>query len=1125
MAAKDNTAASRHASSRLKTGQSATLCHPFIIRPPPVWTIFEILMGWSIFPFPDMPNPKHPQQNLSPVQHDLLTNLASQIPGVIYQYQLSPGGHSSFPYASEGIREIYELTPEQVQNDASPVFALIHPTDLDKVSASIQESALTLQPWQLRYRVNLPRQGLRWLDGFARPEKLADGSVLWHGFITDITSRVQLESEANAYAEKLRNLYALSPFGFALTDMQGRFTEFNQSFQEMCGYATEELKALDYQSLTPAKYAAEDARQLELLVNTGRYGPYEKEYKHKDGHWVPIKLNGMLITGHDDQKYIWSIVEDITESRQLAAAAQAAEQRFQLVADSAPVLIWLAGTDKCCSWFNQTWLSFTGRGLAQEMGNGWADGVHPDDLQNCLDIYNSHFDCREPFHMEYRLRRHDGEYRWIHDNGIPRFSCGGIFEGYIGSCVDITEKKLNEAQSHALMQEQQAMLDSELMGIVKTSNRIITWTNSAFAKMLGFDEHELIGLAPDILHPSREACLALHDKAYPVLSAGNTYRTKVEFKRKNGQPIWLDMSGVMLRPEKNEVMWAILDISKDKQAESELQIAAIAFETQEGVLVTDARGRILRANRAATRITGYSTEELLGKTPRMLKSGRHDAAFYAALWASLEQRNMWQGEIWNRRKSGEIYPEHLSITAVQDSGGNLTNYVATLTDITTIKAAADKIETLAFYDPLTHLPNRRLLIDRIKQAQASSTRNGRQGAVLFIDLDHFKNINDAGGHAEGDKLLKVVAERLKGCVREVDTVARLGGDEFVVLLEDLSPDGFEAAAQAEMMGNKVLAALDQSYKFLTYEHRSSGSIGITLFQDHLQSADELLRQADIAMYHAKKARRNALRFFDPQMQKSIDTRAALESALHKAIDNQQLCLYYQIQVDNARRPIGAEALIRWLHPELGLVSPQEFIPLAEESDLITLIGDWVLQTACAQLKAWQAKPLTRHLDLSVNVSARQFHQPNFAAQVQALIAHYGINPQRLKLELTESMLLNNIEETIATMNELKGVGLQFSLDDFGTGYSSLQYLRRLPLNQLKIDQSFVRSLDTENHDQVIVRTIIAMAHSLNLNVIAEGVETALQQQILLLDGCIHCQGYFFSKPVPVAEFERLLETI
>jgi EAL domain-containing protein (putative c-di-GMP-specific phosphodiesterase class I) len=362
-------------------------------------------------------------------------------------------------------------------------------------------------------------------------------------------------------------------------------------------------------------------------------------------------------------------------------------------------------------------------------------------------------------------------------------------------------------------------------------------------------------------------------------------------------------------------------------------------------------------------------------------------------------------------------------------------------------------------------------------------------------------------------------------VREVDTVARLGGDEFVVLLEDLSPDGFEAAAQAEMMGNKVLAALDQSYKFLTYEHRSSGSIGITLFQDHLQSADELLRQADIAMYHAKKARRNALRFFDPQMQKSIDTRAALESALHKAIDNQQLCLYYQIQVDNARRPIGAEALIRWLHPELGLVSPQEFIPLAEESDLITLIGDWVLQTACAQLKAWQAKPLTRHLDLSVNVSARQFHQPNFAAQVQALIAHYGINPQRLKLELTESMLLNNIEETIATMNELKGAGLQFSLDDFGTGYSSLQYLRRLPLNQLKIDQSFVRSLDTENHDQVIVRTIIAMAHSLNLNVIAEGVETALQQQILLLDGCIHCQGYFFSKPVPVAEFERLLETI
>jgi diguanylate cyclase (GGDEF)-like protein/PAS domain S-box-containing protein len=948
-----------------------------------------------------MSKPAHLQQNLSSIQaqHDLLSNLTSQIPGVIYQYQLFPDGRSCFPYASAGLREIYELTPDQVQRDASAVFERIHPADIDKVSASIQESARTLQPWQLRYRVNLPRQGLRWLDGFARPEQLADGSVLWHGFITDSTVRVQLEHEAHASAETLRSLYVLSPFGFVLTDMQGRFIEFNQPFQAMCGYAKDELKALDYHSLTPGKYAAEDTRQLELLVSTGRYGPYEKEYQHKDGRWVPIRLNGVLTTCSDGQKYIWSIVEDITE------------------------------------------------------------------------------------------------------------------------------KKRNEAQNHALMQEQQAMLNSELMGIAKVSNRIITWINSTFARMLDFDEHALIGMPPDVLYPTQGACQALRDKAYPVLSAGKTYRTKVEFKRKNGQPIWLDMSGVMLRPEKNEVMWVVLDITKDKQAERELQIAAVAFETQEGVLVTDACGQILRANQAVTRITGYSNEELLGKTPRMLKSGRHGAAFYSALWLSLEQQGTWQGEIWNKRKSGEIYPEHLSITSVHDSSGNLTNYVATLTDITTIKAAADKIETLAFYDPLTHLPNRRLLLDRIKQAMASSARAEQYGAVLFIDLDHFKTINDVGGHAEGDKLLKLVAERLKGCIREGDTVARLGGDEFVILLEGLSPDTREAAARAEMVGNKILAALDQSYGFLTYEYRGSGSVGVTLFLDHQQSGDELLRQADIAMYQAKKAGRNALRFFDPQMQKDIDTRAALESALHKAIDNQQLYLYYQIQVDNARRPVGAEALIRWLHPELGWILPQEFISLAEEGDLITLIGNWVLQAACAQLKAWQEKPLTRHLDLSVNVSARQFNQPDFTAQVEALIARYDINPQRLKLELTESMLLDNIERTIATMNELKALGLQFSLDDFGTGYSSLQYLRRLPLNQLKIDQSFVRSLDTDGHDQTIVRTIIAMAHSLNLNVIAEGVETALQQHILWHEGCVYYQGYLFSKPVPIGEFEQLLEHI
>jgi EAL domain-containing protein (putative c-di-GMP-specific phosphodiesterase class I) len=360
-------------------------------------------------------------------------------------------------------------------------------------------------------------------------------------------------------------------------------------------------------------------------------------------------------------------------------------------------------------------------------------------------------------------------------------------------------------------------------------------------------------------------------------------------------------------------------------------------------------------------------------------------------------------------------------------------------------------------------------------------------------------------------------------VREGDTVARLGGDEFVVMLENLSEQPIEAAAQTEAIGEKILATLSQPYHLETHEYHGTASIGAILFNDHQSLIEELMKQADIAMYQAKKAGRNALRFFDPQMQASITARVSLEGELHKALEKQQFRLYYQIQVNSTHRSLGAEALIRWLHPERGIVPPLEFIPLAEETGLILPIGLWVLDTACAQIKAWQQAPQTRDLVLAVNVSAKQFRQPDFVAQVQAAVQRHAINPMLLKLELTESMLLENIEDTIATMNELNEIGIQFSLDDFGTGYSSLQYLKRLPLDQLKIDQSFVRDIATDSSDIAIVRTIVAIARSLDMAVIAEGVETENQRQLLLKNGCSNYQGFLFGKPLPIGQFEALLK--
>ena len=565
----------------------------------------------------------------------------------------------------------------------------------------------------------------------------------------------------------------------------------------------------------------------------------------------------------------------------------------------------------------------------------------------------------------------------------------------------------------------------------------------------------------------------------------------------------------------------VLYLRESQRTAADLRVAATAFESQEGMLITDAESVILRVNQAFTDITGYTAEEAVGQTPRMLRSGRHDPAFYAAMWATAQGAGSWQGEVWNRRKNGELYAEWLSITAVKSAAGEITHYVGTLTDITGRKAAEEEIRYLAFYDFLTRLPNRRLLLDRLQQAVVVSARGGRKGALFFIDLDNFKDLNDTLGHNQGDLLLQQAAQRLTSCVRGGDTVARLGGDEFLVMLEDLSEDDQEAAALAKGVGEKILAVLNQPYMLAERECHSTSSIGVTLFGDHQENVEELLKQADLAMYEAKAAGRNSLRFFDPGMQAQVTARALLEADLRQGVLKDQFLLYYQPQVDGEGHLTGAEALVRWQHPRRGLIFPGEFIPAAEESGLILPLGHWVLEAACAQLVRWADKAEMARLTLAVNISARQFRHPDFVEQVLAVLDRSGADPRKLKLELTESLLLEDVEDIIAKMSALKARGVGFSLDDFGTGYSSLSYLKRLPLDQLKIDQSFVRDVLTDQNDAAIARTVVALGQSLGLAVIAEGVETEQQRAFLAAHGCHAYQGYLFSRPVPLEAFEAL----
>ncbi|MGJ7460411.1 EAL domain-containing protein [Halomonas sp. MA07-2] len=561
----------------------------------------------------------------------------------------------------------------------------------------------------------------------------------------------------------------------------------------------------------------------------------------------------------------------------------------------------------------------------------------------------------------------------------------------------------------------------------------------------------------------------------------------------------------------------VRDVTEERATEAQLRIAATAFETHLGMLITDRDSRILKVNDTFTRITGYTEAEVVGRNPRLLSSGLHDEAFYRRLWRGVLRTDSWQGEVWNRRKNGEVFPEWLTLSAVRNAAGKTTHFVATFSDLTERKAAEKEIHQLAFFDPLTGLPNRRLMLDRLEVALKDSYRSGKFGALLFLDLDHFKQVNDTLGHHAGDQLLQEVAHRLEGVLRDTDTVARLGSDEFAVLLYDLRGDVEEVAVIAERVANKLLAVMQAPLRLGEESLSVSISIGLTLYRGHEATLDEILQQADMALFQAKAAGRNALAFFDPEMQVRLQARARLEADLRQALPNGELRLHYQPQVDERGAVIGVEALLRWQHPVRGLVSPGEFIPLAEENRLIVPIGHWVLETACRQLAAWTEDPARAALSLSVNVSPRQFREPDFVKRVLEILEATGAPACLLKLEVTESLLLEARDEARRRMLELRERGVRFALDDFGTGYSSLAYLKRLPLDQLKIDQSFVRDLLEDEASEAIVASTLALAQSLQLEVVAEGVESSPQRVWLVAHGCRVLQGYLFGRPVPVED--------
>ncbi len=822
-----------------------------------------------------------------------------------------------------------------------------------------------------------------------------NGERLLVGMGIDVTERQRILNETEAHLKRNQTLMKTVLDGIYVLDTHGNIVEVNDIFCNMLGYTQKEASQLNIADWNSQLSKEELLERLKNLVGTN--ARFETVHRRKDGALIDVEVSATGVQT-DGQAYFFCSSRDITERKQAEQKAEVLMRRHEALMKSALEGIHIMDMQGNIVEANDTFCAMLGYTREEVIKLNVADWDTQWSREELMERFKQLILLNSAL-FETKHRRKDGIVIDV-EVSTTGAEIGGRNYLYASS-RDISMRKRVEQELRDSERKLRMLMDSAADAVFVADPETKRWlyVNDRFSSLLGYSRKELLGgsifdlVAPDYRDVYR-------DRFQAIAQSGVVSNREFRLTRKGGDSVLLEMNAVTL-PD-GTVYGSCRDITERKKIEEGQRIAAATFETQEAILITDPQGNILRVNKAFNEVTGYDSAEVIGKSPRIFQSGRHDSAFYKDMWSALLNTGKWSGEVWDKRKNGEIYPKAMTITAVYDDKHQSTHYVAVFRDITRSKQSEQEIHRLAFYDSLTMLPNRRLLLDRLQQAVAVSARNGRHGALMYLDLDHFKTINDTQGHKMGDLLLIEVARRLQTCVREGDSVARLGGDEFVVVLEDLSGVADDAASQTEFVAEKIRGELGQPYLLKEYECQITASIGISLFRGHLESAENLLQHADVAMYQAKTAGRNIIRFFDPHMQTLLEMRADMEADLRHALEKQQFRLFYQIQVDVLRRPLGAEVLLRWDHPERGMVTPGEFIALAEEIGLIVPIGLWVLRKACMQLEAWRHNALTRDLTLAVNVSAKQFRHADFVDQVRRVLLESGAKPSHLKLELTET---------------------------------------------------------------------------------------------------------------------------
>ncbi|SFM17593.1 bifunctional diguanylate cyclase/phosphodiesterase [Rugamonas rubra] len=790
------------------------------------------------------------------------------------------------------------------------------------------------------------------------------------------------------------------------------------------------------------------------------------------------------------------------------------EERFRTIVTQVPGAVFRFRPDGPIDFISDAIEDISGYSAAQFMrgtSHSWANLICPEDRKRQRHCVGQAVRDGQPYEIEYRIVDASGTERWVSENGQPQpHEAGGLAPWIDGIIADISERKHNEMRIAALLAEQSAILDNVMFGVMFVRQRHIVSVNRRCEELFGYAPGSLVGASTAILFPDSVDYEEAGARQYPTLAAGEYFNEERHYRRRDGTLFWCLVSGCAIDQSRaNEgSIWVYADVSARKEAEEKLRLSATVIEhIADGVVVLDAAGNIVAVNPAFSQITGYSEQEALGRDRTLTRSGRHDEAFYEQMWTEQINSGFWRGELWNQRKNGELYLEWLTVSAVRDHRGIATHYVGVFSDITKAKESQEKLDHLAHHDPLTALPNRLLFHDRLQHALQRAVRDDEQLALLFIDLDRFKNVNDTLGHHIGDELLKQVAKALSDKLREGDTLARLGGDEFIVLLEDV-----EGQYKASMVAEKLVAMFEQPFMVAGHELFVTCSVGISLFPADAADLNMLIRNADVAMYQAKARGRNGYSFYAPSMTGEGVERLRLETFLRRSIEKDEVFLNYQPQVEiDTGRLVGVEALVRWNHPELGPVPPVRFIPLAEDTGFINQLGKWVLFEACRQMVRWQADGLYVP-KIAVNLSAKQFERGSIVNMVSAILRETGLEPQRLQLEVTESVIMNT-GDALVFINDLHSIGVGLAIDDFGTGYSSLAYLKQLPVQTLKIDRSFIKDISTDPNDEAIAIAIIQLGKSMNLSVIAEGVETEEQAAFLLRHGCYLAQGYYYSRPV------------